>query len=81
MNTQNITLAIPRDLLQEAKGAAASRHQSMSGWIKSLIEEAVDRERAYEAARQRQISLMQEGLPIGIGEEIPWTRDELHERK
>lgn len=81
MGTQNITLAIPRELLYEAKGAAAARRQSMSGWIKSLIEDAVDKEKAYEAARSRQLAIMREGLAIGIGDEIPWTRDELHERE
>lgn len=81
MDTQNITLAIPKELLHDAKALAATRRVSMSSLIRSLLAEAVNRDTRYAAAQRRQLALMDEGIDFGIGETIPWSRDELHERR
>jgi len=81
METQNITLAIPIELLHDAKALAATRRVSMSALMKSLLAEAVNKDRRYAAAQKRQLALMEEGIDLGIGESIPWSREELHERR
>jgi hypothetical protein len=77
---QNITLAIPKDLLQKAKGIAVSRRKSISGLLIEMIQDLVRSEEEYARARDRQLALLERGLDLGTGGRATWTRDELHER-
>jgi hypothetical protein len=77
---QNVTVSLPGDLLREARHLAVDRGLSLSRFIAVLLSEQLQPTRDYEAARQRQLQTMANGFPLGIGEQITWTRDELHER-
>jgi len=77
---QNITLAIPKDLLQKAKRIAVDRHQSVSGLLTAMIVDLVSSEESYVQARDRQLALLATGLDLGTQGRVSWTRDELHER-
>lgn len=77
---QNITLSIPRDVLRKAKHIAIERDTSLSGLLTSMLEDLVAKEDAYELSKQRQLTLLEEGLDLGTNGKITWNREELHER-
>ena len=74
----NVTLAIDADLLREARILAAAEGTSVSGLIRSRLEELVRRGKAYDTARRRALARLR------AGHDLQWTppasRDELHER-
>jgi len=80
METQNVTLSIPKDMLKEIKLIAVEEGQSMSGLMTQMLRELIERRSHYQLAQQRQIALMEAGLDLGTGGQITWTRDSLHER-
>ena len=80
METQNVKLSLPRDLVRKARHVAVERGVSLSALVGSCLEEVVAPGPAYEQARDRAIARMRQGLPMGVGEQPVWTRDELHER-
>lgn len=77
---QNITLALPKDLLQKAKRIAVNRRKSISGLLTEMIEDLVSSAEEYAQARDRQLALLERGLDLGTRGQASWTRDELHER-
>lgn len=80
METQNITLAIPKDVLAKARQLAAERRTSLSALVTQIIVDIVDQDDSYRAARERQLVILQAGLDLGIPGTATWTREELHER-
>jgi hypothetical protein len=80
METQNVTVSLPVDLVREARHLAVDRGMSLSKFVASLIEEKITWRRDYEIARQRQLRMMAEAEDRGTNGVITWTRDELHER-
>lgn len=80
METQNITLALPKELLYKAKRVALERRTSVSGLLTQALKEIVAREDSYVAARQRHLAWLEHGADLGTNGEIGWRRDELHER-
>ena len=78
--TQNVTLAIPKELLRKAKILAIQRNTSLSGLLtQTLIEMVSDQER-YEQARQHNLELLRQGFDFGTHGELIWKREDLHER-
>ncbi len=59
---------------------AVDRGVSLSRFIALLLEQQVDERQRYEAARDRQVSLLRLGLPLGIQGRAVWSRGELHDR-
>jgi hypothetical protein len=80
MDTQNITLAVPKNTLLKFKELAFRRQKSVSGLMVEVMEEMVNREDEYIQARDRQLRKMETGLDLGTYGKIPWKRDDLHER-
>jgi hypothetical protein len=80
LGTQNVTLALPADILRDAKHLAVDQGVSLSRFLAMLIEEKVATSRQYREARERQTRLMREGLDLGTYGKITWTRDDLYER-
>ncbi len=80
IETQNITLAIPKHTLQEIKLIAVEQGQSISGLMTQLLQELVEHRSHYRLAQQRQMALMEAGLNLGTGGQITWSRDSLYER-
>jgi len=78
--TQNVTLAIPKDILLKAKILAVKKNTSLSGLLTQTLAEIVSREEGYEQARQRSLAMLKNGFDLGTQGDIPWTREELHER-
>jgi hypothetical protein len=80
METQNVTVSLPADLLREARHLAVDQGLSLSRFLASLIEERIDWSRRYEEARVRQERMMSESGDHGTNGTIAWSRGELHER-
>lgn len=80
METRNITLSLPEQVLREAKVVAARRGTSVSALLSGALSELVERESGYTAARERSLASLGRAWDLGTGGEIGWGRDELHER-
>jgi hypothetical protein len=80
VETQNVTLAIPKDVLRKAKILAVQKNTSLSGLLTQTLAEIVSHAEAYDQARKRSVALMKNGFDLGVQGRIPWKRDELHER-
>lgn len=80
MDTQNVTLSLPKALLRQARHVAVERGISLSRLLAEYMERAAVQGEQYEVARQRFLARMNEATSLGVGEKPTWTRDELHER-
>jgi Arc/MetJ-type ribon-helix-helix transcriptional regulator len=80
METQNITLSIPKKVLRKIKVLAAERQTSVSHLLTETLERLLDEETGYAEARQRQIEWLERGFNLGLGANKPGSREELHER-
>ena len=78
--TQNVTLAIPKDVLRKAKILAVQKNTSLSGLLTQTLADLVAHQKAYEQARQRNLGLLKLGFDLGTQGQVPWKRDDLHER-
>lgn len=81
METQNITLSLPKRTLKKIKIIAAKRQKSISALLTDLLEQIADEENGYLQARKRQMDFLDAGINLGTNGEILITRDELHERR
>ncbi len=78
--TQNVTLAIPKDVLRKAKILAVQKNTSLSSLLTQTLIHLVAHQEAYEQAWQRNLALLRSGLSLGTRGQMPWKREELHER-
>lgn len=76
----NVTVALSADLVREARHLAVDQGVSLSRYLGMLLAERIEATRNYRAARDRQLRLLQEGLPLGTGGKVSWSRESLHER-
>jgi hypothetical protein len=80
VSNQNITLSLPEEDLREARILAASRGTSVSQLLARMLRELVEQETGYARARDRSLARLCEGMDLGTGGHIGWSRDSLHER-
>ena len=80
METQNITLSIPKDILQKVKLLAVQRRTSVSGLLTQTLERLAAQEDAYVTAQQRHLQLLEQGADLGTHGQILTRREDLHER-
>lgn len=80
MEKQNITLSLPKDLLQKVKIIAVKNNTSLSGLLSGYLERIANEEEAYQIAQARHRRLLKKGYDLGLNGEIPWKREDLHER-
>ena len=80
METQNITLSLPKDILLKVKVIAVQRQMSVSGLLTKALETLVEQEDAYINAQRRHLQWLEEGSDLGTAGQILTQRDELHER-
>ena len=78
--TQNVTLAIPKNVLRKAKILAVQKNTSLSGLLTQTLLELVEHQENYEQARDRNVGLLKNGLDLGTRGKIAWKREDLHER-
>lgn len=80
METQNVTVSLPRDVLRRVKVIAAQRHTSVTGLLVDALAQLVAREDAYERGRRHHLAWLDAPADLGTRGAITATRDELHER-
>lgn len=80
MERQNITLSLPKDLLQKAKIMAVKNNTSLSGLLSDYLMKITDEEEAYQIAQAGHRRLLKKGYDFGLEGKIPWKREDLHER-
>lgn len=80
MATQNITLALPKEVLLKAKFLAIRRGTSVSGLLASELARLVAEDEAYERAHQTYLARLESAADLGTRGRITVSRDELHER-
>jgi hypothetical protein len=80
MQTQNITLSLPKEILRKVKLMAVQRETSISGLLAQTLERLVEQEEAYAHARQRHLHRLEQATDLGTQGRILIQRDELHER-
>jgi hypothetical protein len=80
MANQNITLSLPEEDLREARVLAARRGTSVSQLLARMLREIVERETGYDTAREHGLAVLRDGLDLGTGGRMTWSRDDLHER-
>ena len=80
METQNLTIRLPKALLKRAKQVAAERDTTVTGLVIEGLTRVTSSEEAYQAAWERQKALMQAGHSLRQpGEAMP-NREAAHER-
>ncbi len=80
METQNITLAIPKEILIKVKVLAARRQTSVSRMLTQMLEKLVEQEDVYAHAKRRHVQWLESGEDLGTHGQVTTRRDELHER-
>ena len=80
MDVQNVTVALPPDVVRQARHLAVDRGVSLSRFVAMLIEEKIAADQSYRQAREQEIQRMNDGVDLGTNGQITWTRDELHDR-
>ena len=78
--TQNVTLAIPKDILRKAKIIAVQRNTSLSGLLTQTLTDLVANQEAFEQAKQRNLMLLKSGFDLGTHGQTSWKREDLHGR-
>ncbi|MGC8778326.1 MAG: CopG family transcriptional regulator, partial [Candidatus Caldatribacteriaceae bacterium] len=78
MEYQNITLAIPREILRRAKRIATERGISLSGLLTQLLTEYALGEEEYRKARRNHMAMMGK-FDLGTsGNPVTQSREILH---
>ena len=80
MERQNVTLSLPRPLLRKAKVLAAREDKSVSELMREALERRINQDAQYNKAKKRHLELLERGLDLGSGGELPASREELHDR-
>lgn len=80
MEKQNVTLSLPKDILQKAKILSIKRETSLSGLLTEVLTEIVNQSDRYEIAKKNHLALLEKGVNFGSNGQATWTRDDLHER-
>jgi hypothetical protein len=80
MSSQNITLSLPAEDIRAARILAASRGTSVSQLLARMLKELVEQETGYAPARDRSLARLREGMDLGTGGHVDWSRDSVHER-
>jgi hypothetical protein len=80
METRNITLSIPKDILSEIKLIAFKRETSVSGLLTQMLIDLVRQENLYLRSQKRELQKLKEGIDLGTDGEVNCNRESLHER-
>ncbi len=80
METRNVTLSLPKDLLYRARRVALDRNTSLSGLMVQALADIVEQEEEYTGAMRRRLEAMGRAPDLGSGGRPGWSREDLHER-
>ena len=78
---KNVTLSLPEPLLRRFRVYAALHNRSMSALMVQAIQAMLKQAKEdRDSTRKRFMNRIRKMPASGIGNKIPWTRDEIHER-
>ena len=80
METQNVTLSLPKDALLKVKLIAVQRQTSVSGLLTQALTRLLQQEEQYTRVQRRHINQLDHGFDLGTRGRLKTKRDELHER-
>ena len=80
METQNVTLAIPKQVLSDARLLVMKRQTSLSALVTQMLAEMVAEENDYTKARDHHLGLLNANRDLGTRGVIGRTREDVHER-
>ncbi len=80
METRNITLNLPSDLLQRAKIFAAEHATTVNALVRELLQDKLTREARSRAAADRLLEIAGRG-PYFSADPASFRREEWHERR
>ncbi len=80
MEKQNITLALPKDILRKVKIIAVEKGTSVSGLLSRILEDLVREKERYQTAHRSHRAILERGMDLGTDGSAYWTREDLHER-
>ena len=79
MAYQNVTLALPKEVLRRAKHIAIERGTSLSGLLTQLLEDLTRRKDKYRKAKERHLTML-DAFDLATKGNITWTRSDLYDR-
>ena len=80
MGKQNITLALPEQLVREARHMAVEKGTSVSRLLADYLVRMLREDQDYEEAMERAMKRLRQGVDLGSDGEIRFRREDLHER-
>ena len=75
----NITMSIDGELLKKVRKIAIDRDTSLTGMIRSYLEELVEKEEVLKEVAENELESLFLSSNAVVGKKT-WTRDELHVR-
>ncbi len=79
METRNITLSLPVDLIRQAKVYSAEHDTTINGLVRDLLHETLSKESRAQKAAQRFLEIAERG-PRSTADPASIRREELYER-
>jgi len=80
METRNLTLSLPKDLIRQAKVYAAAHDTTINTLVKNLLVQAVSQESRARAAAEHLLALAEEGRLSFKGDPSAIRREDIHKR-
>lgn len=80
MATQNVTLALPEEVIKAAKHIAVDRGLSLSSLVAEYIINIIKQQNNYASIQGEALTLLQQGFDMGTEGKIDWKREDLYER-
>ena len=80
MDSQNVTVSLPKTLLKRAKVFAASTDRSLTQLVRDSLEILLGGQAQYRRACERQRKLLAKGIDMGSNGELTFSREDLHDR-
>lgn len=79
MDKQNVTLALPKDLLRRARLVAVEESSSLSRLLADALRDIVKQHESYRDARHIHLAILDKGFDMGLNGDIDWSRDDLYD--
>jgi predicted transcriptional regulator len=81
LDTQNITLSLPKEMLRKIKIIAVQKDKSVSGLLTDALAELVRRQDAYAQARVHHIAALRQAADLGTKGKVGLAREAFHDRR
>ena len=80
METRNVTITLPADLVRAARIFAAERDTTLNALIREMLQDRVNKEGRTRAAVERMLEIAEQG-PLSHVDPRSFRREDLYERR